>query len=104
MLYHVTFHTDHQALGFDDQRERVMTAELHRAVETRRAGRLLGFWSRADLGGVIFVVDAESHTAFMEEIRSLPIFPFLRTIDVVPVVAHAAFPEFGTEGQPDERS
>ncbi len=102
MLYHVTFHTDHQALGFGEQRSHISAAELERAVTAQQAGRLVGFWVRADLGGVIFVLDAESHQALMLELQSLPIFPFLRSIDVAPVVAHPRLPEFGVAGRPGD--
>lgn len=95
MLYHVTFHTDHQALGFGEQRSRISAAELERAVAAQQAGRLVGFWVRADLGGVIFVLDAESHQALMAELQSLPIFPFLKSIDVLPVINHPQLSEFG---------
>ena len=100
MIYHVTFHTDHQALGFDEQRRNVSTDELERAVQVREEGRLLGFWVRADCGGVVFILDAESHEALMLELRSLPMFPFLRGIDVMPVVTHPLFPEFGVGRNP----
>ncbi len=102
MLYHVTFHTDHQALGFDEQRSRVRADELQRAVAIQQEGRLMGFWARADLGGVVFVLDVESHEKLMLELQSLPIFPFLRSIDVMPVVAHPRFPAFGVGRKPGD--
>lgn len=95
MLYHVTFHTDHQALGFGEQRASVTEAELQRAAAAFDEGRILGFWVKADLGGVIFVVDSPSHGDLMAELSSLPIFPFLRSIDVMPVVPHPRLPTFG---------
>lgn len=100
MLYHVIFHTDHQALGFDEQRGRIIDAEVQRAVEVQQEGRLMGFWARADLGGAIFILDTESHEKLMLELRSLPIFPFLQSIDVMPVVTHPRFPEFGIGRKP----
>jgi len=100
MLYHIKFDTDNQALGFGEQRQAVAAAELERALAAQQAGRLLGFWVRADLGGVIFVLDADSHQALMAEIRSLPIFPFLRSIEVSPVVPHPQLPAYGA-AKPD---
>ena len=102
MLYHVTFQTDHQALGFGDNRGQVVAAEIERAVAVQQEGRMMGFWARADLGGVIFVVDAESHGSLMAELQGLPIFPFLRSIDVKPVVAHPQLPEFGIGRRPGQ--
>ena len=97
MLYHVTFETDHQALGFGEERARVAEAEVARAVDVWNEGRMLGFWIRADLGGVIFVVDAPSHETLMAELQSLPIFPYLRSIDVKPVAVHPRLPAFGVQ-------
>ena len=101
MLYHVTFHTDHQALGFDEQRSRVANDEIQRAIDVQKQGRLIGLWVRADLGGAIFILDAESHEQLMLELKSLPIFPFLRSIDVMPVVTHSRLPEFGVGQKPN---
>jgi muconolactone D-isomerase len=95
MLYLVNFHIDQQALGFGAQREAVVTAEGERALALRQAGRLVGFWARADLGGVICILDAESHEDLMQELRTLPLFPFFRSIDVTPLATHRWFPEFG---------
>ena len=102
MLYHVTFNTDHQALGFGDERARVVEAEVARAVGVQREGRMLGFWVRADLGGVIFVVDSPSHGDLMSELQSLPIFPYLRSIEITPVVPHPELPDFGVGRGPSE--
>ena len=101
MLYHVTLETDHQALGFGETREKISAAEVQRALEVQRQGRIMGFWLRGDLGGVIFVVDTESHESLMAELRSLPIFPYLRSIDVKPVAVHPAMPVFGTGRLPE---
>ena len=61
MLYHVKFHIDQQALGFDERRVAVRDAEAQRAREIREEGRLHGLWRRADGGGAIFVIE---HDAF----------------------------------------
>lgn len=104
MLYHVTFHTDHQALGFAEQRRRVIDDELQRASEVQQEGRLIGLWARADPGGAIFILDAESHEKLMLELQSLPIFPYLRSIDVIPLVTHPRFPEFGVGRGPADQA
>jgi muconolactone delta-isomerase len=101
MLYHVQFNIDHQALGFDARRNEVSAAEAERAVAIQAEGRLLGIWRRADLSGAIFVIDAESHEALRDELSSLPLFPFLRSIEVTPLVPHPRFPEFGQGRLPD---
>ena len=103
MLYHVTFDTDHQALGFGETRDQVIAEEIERAHDVQRQGRLMGFWARADLGGAIFVVDAPSHEALMAELRSLPLFGYLRSIHIQPVVVHPQLPEFGVGRRPGEQ-
>ena len=102
MLYHVAFHIDHQALGFDERRAQVSAAEGERAVQLLRAGRLIGLWRRADCGGAIFVIDAESHEALVTELSSLPLFPYLRSIDVTPLVPHPHAPEFAKGREAEE--
>jgi muconolactone D-isomerase len=87
MLYHVTFHTDRQALGSGETAQKVRTAEMERAAAAKQAGRLKGFWVRADGNGVVFVLDCESNEVLHAELSSLPIFPYLRSIEVMPIVA-----------------
>ncbi len=94
MLYHVTFHTDRQALGAGDVATKVRAAEMERAVLAQQAGRLVGLWRRGDGNGAIFIIDSESHEALLEELSSLPMFPYVRTIDVLPLIAYPQFPEF----------
>jgi muconolactone delta-isomerase len=97
MLYHVTFNMDRQALIAAGEKVReVRSAEIGRAAAARDAGRLIGFWERADANGVIFILDAESHADLSQELRSLPMFPYVRTIEVVPLIPYPDFPEFAT--------
>lgn len=93
MLYHVKFTIDHQSLGFGPERGEVAAAEGERAKAVFAEGRLKGLWRRADCGGAIFVIDAESHQALADEISSLPLFPYLRGIEVTPLISHPAVPE-----------
>ena len=95
MLYHVRFNIDHQALGFGPERMQVSQAEAERARVLKAAGRLLGLWRRADCGGAIFVIDADSHEALAAELSALPLFPYLRSIEVTPLVPHPVFAEHG---------
>ncbi len=98
MLYHVTLNIDHQALGFDGQRGRVSAAEAERAKEIQAEGRLIGVWRRADTGGAIFIVDCGSHEEFTELLMSLPLFPYLRSVEVTALLPHPAFPEYADAG------
>ncbi len=93
MLYLVKFDIDHQSLGFDEARDQISAAEGERAIAVKKEGRLMGLWRRADCGGAIFVLDASSHEALVEELSSLPLFPYLRNIDVTPLVPHPVYPE-----------
>ena len=100
MLYHVKFNLDQQALGFDERRAQVSAAEAERAKAVKADGRLFGLWRRADCGGAIFVIDADSHEALVAELSSLPLYPYLRSIEVTPLVPHPAFPECSTVRPP----
>ena len=87
MLYHVTFHTDRQALGTGETANKVRTADMECAAAATQAGRLEGFWRRAGGNGAILVLDCESNVALLEELSSLPLFPYLRNIEVIPLAA-----------------
>ena len=76
----------------------VLSAEVERATSLQQAGRLIGLWRLADGNGVIFVLDSESHEALHEELRTLPLFPYVRSIEVVPLIPYPGFSEFA-EGQ-----
>ena len=102
MLYQVTFDIDRQALGSAENAMKVRAAETERAVRAQREGKLVGLWLRADCGGVVFVLDVESHEALVEELRSLPVFPYVRSIGVVPLVAYPRFPEFAKGQKPSD--
>lgn len=94
MLYLVRVHIDQHALGTAERRAEIADAEARRAREVQAAGQLLGLWRRADATGAVFVVDVASSESLNVLIQNLPLFPYLRDVDVVPLVAHPAFPEF----------
>lgn len=94
MLYLIKFHVDHQALGFGPQRTEIAAAEARRAADVQAAGQLIGLWRRADTGGAVFVVDCASHEQLSELLSSLPLFPYVRSIEVTPLIPHPSFPEY----------
>ena len=95
MLYHVTLHMNRQALvAAGEEVAQVLSAEVERARSAQEAGRLIGLWRRADGNGVILILDSPSHEALHDELRTLPLFPFVRSIDVLPLLPYPGFPEF----------
>jgi muconolactone delta-isomerase len=95
MLYHVVLYMNRQALVAEGEAiAQVLSAEVQRARSAQEAGRLIGLWRRADGNGVILILDSESHEALHEELRTLPLFPFVRSIDVIPLLSYPGFPEF----------
>ena len=95
MLYHVTLHMNRQALVAAGEAVAGMpSAEVERAKSAREAGRLLGFWRRADGNGVILILDSESNEALHEELRTLPLFPFVRSIELLPLLPYPGFEAF----------
>ncbi|TRW16710.1 muconolactone Delta-isomerase [Glacieibacterium frigidum] len=91
MLYHVKIQIDQQALGFDAQREQIASADAAQALELKEAGALKALWRRADAGGSIFVVEAEDHQALASILQGMPIFEYLKNIEVTPIYAHPTF-------------
>jgi muconolactone delta-isomerase len=100
MLYQVTFDIERQALGFGEDATKVRAAETERAVKAQQEGKLIGLWRRADCGGVVFILDVESHEALVEELGSFTDFPYVRSIGVVLLVAYPRFPEFAKGQKP----
>ena len=100
MLYLVKLYVDQQAVGFGDKRIEIGAGDAAQARIWKTEGRLMGLWRRADCGGAIFVIDAESHEALGSDLQALPLFPYLRNIEVTPLLAHPVFPECS---EPKER-
>jgi muconolactone D-isomerase len=94
MLFHIKFHIDQQSLGFGELRTTVAAAEGERAVAARKDGRLKALWRRADGGGAIFVIDMPSNEELAAFLQSLPLYPYLRQIEVTPLVPHPSFLEY----------
>jgi muconolactone delta-isomerase len=94
MLYHVKFNIDHQSLGFGERRQQISAAEAERAAAVQAQGRLIGIWRCADLSGAMFIIDAESHERLAEEMATLPLFPYLQSITITPLIPHPRFPEY----------
>ena len=91
MLYHVTFSMDRQALAASGKTEMVRVAEMERATTARQEGRLLGLWRRADGDGVVFILNVASHETLLSELNTLPLFPYVRKVDVLPLVEYPGF-------------
>jgi muconolactone delta-isomerase len=95
MLYHVTFTIDRQAAGFAEREAELTAAQAKRVAEVHNEGRLLGVWRRADCGGSMGVIDSESHDTLVADLKSLPMFPYFRSIEVVPVIPYGSLPKMG---------
>ncbi|ATE63839.1 muconolactone Delta-isomerase [Rhizorhabdus dicambivorans] len=94
MLFHVTFHLDRQSPAFVERQAELVEAQNRQVAEVQKEGRLVGLWRRADWNGSIGVIDAASNEDLARYIASLPMFPFFRSIDVVPLTPYAGFEEF----------
>jgi muconolactone delta-isomerase len=99
MLYHVTFHMDRQSLAaLGGVAAKVVAAEVERVASAQKDGRLIGLWHLADGNGVIFILDAASHAAIYEELTTLPMFPHVKSITLLPLLPYPGFSEF-SEGK-----
>lgn len=90
MLYHAKLYVDNNARGLED----AVAAEHRHIDQFHKDGRVKGAWLRADGGGAVFVADCDDHQHFNELVRSLPLFPYFRQIEVTPLLPHPMFPEF----------
>lgn len=100
MLYLVMPHADRAAIATCPDIETYFAGEAARSHEVRREGRLLGLWRRADGNGSVFIVDAPSHEALSQDLQLLPMSRFWTHVEVIPIIAHPAHPDFGLPREP----
>jgi muconolactone delta-isomerase len=58
------------------------------------SGRLIGIWRKANAKGVVAIWNMPDHKAVIEQIRKMPLYPYMSDIEVVPMVEHPRYPQF----------
>lgn len=90
MLYHIDVDIDYAALG--DRRDEILRAEWAVTGDLIRRGIALGEWRKANGQGVIAVWDCASHVDLNALLRDLPLAPFFKRIDILPLIEHPLWP------------
>lgn len=92
MVYLIDVQIDYNLIG--DRVGELMPREWEQTAKMFDNGQLLGIWRKASAKGVIAVWNMPSHDAVNEQIRAMPLYPYMSRIEVVPLVAHPKYPQF----------
>jgi len=92
MVYLIDAKIDYNLLG--DKLESLLPLEWEQTAKMYEQGTLLGIWRKASAKGVIAVWNMPDHLAVNEQIRKMPLYPYMSDIEVVPLVAHPKYPQF----------
>jgi len=101
MIYLLDVKIDYNQLG--DQLDKILPSEWEQTQALFESGRLIGIWRKANAKGVIAIWDMPDHDAVQEQIRKMPLYPYMSEIEVMPLTAHPKYPGFcsGPVGQHD---
>jgi muconolactone delta-isomerase len=94
MIYLLDVDIDYGRLG--DQLQAILPEEWAQTQALVESGRMLGIWRKANAKGVIAIWDMPDHDAVNDQIRKMPLYPYMTRIDITPLVAHPRYPEFCT--------
>jgi muconolactone delta-isomerase len=90
MLYHIDVDIDYVSLG--SRRAEILQAEWRRTEDLIAAGIAVAEWRKANGQGVIAVWDCASHDELSRILASLPLTPYFRRVDVMPLTDHPLWP------------
>jgi muconolactone delta-isomerase len=92
MIYMLDVRIDYNQVG--DRLEAILPLEWEQTRALYESGRLLGIWRKANAKGVIAIWNMPSHEAVSEQIRKMPLYPYMSDIEIVPLIAHPKYPQF----------
>ncbi len=92
MIYMIDVKIDYNQLG--DKLEEILPNEWEQTSAMYESGRLIGIWRKANAKGVIAIWNMPDHDAVQEQIRKMPLYPYMSEIDVIPLTAHPKYPGF----------
>lgn len=92
MIYLLDVKIDYNLIG--DRLEELLPLEWAQTKALFDGGKLIGIWRKANAKGVIAIWNMPSHDAVIEQIRKMPLYPYMSEIEVVPLVAHPRYPQF----------
>lgn len=92
MIYMLDVKIDYNQVG--DKLQEILPHEWEQTKALFESGRLIGIWRKANAKGVVAIWNMADHDAVIEQIRKMPLYPFMSEIEVVPLVAHPKYPQF----------
>ncbi len=92
MLYLLDVEIDYSRLG--EKRDQILQEEWKLTQELYERGILLGAWRKANAGGVIEIWNCSSHEEVSNLIKSVPLYPYLTRVQLLPLLAHPGFLQF----------
>jgi muconolactone delta-isomerase len=92
MIYLIDAKIDYNLL--QGRLDELLPLEWQQTTKMFESGQLLGIWRKANAKGVIAIWNMASHEAVNEQIRAMPLYPYMSEIEVTPLVAHPKYPGF----------
>ena len=74
--------------------DKILPLEWEQTKAMAENGSLLGIWRKASAKGVIAIWNMESHEDVSEQIRKMPLYPYMSDIQIEPLIAHPKYPQF----------
>jgi muconolactone delta-isomerase len=74
--------------------DELLPKEWQQTSKMFESGQLLGIWRKASANGVIAIWNMADHEAVNAQIRAMPLYPYMSSIEVTPLVAHPKYPQF----------
>jgi muconolactone delta-isomerase len=92
VIYLIDAKIDYNLLG--ERLQELMPLEWEQTAKVYANGSLLGIWRKASAKGVVAIWNMPSHEALDEQIRAVPLYPYMSEIDATPLIAHPKYPQF----------
>lgn len=92
MVYLIDAKIDYNLIG--ERLQELLPLEWVQTKKMYDSGALLGIWRKASAKGVVAVWNLPDHLAVHEQIKAMPLYPYMSEIEVTPLVPHPRYPEF----------
>jgi len=92
MIYLLDVDIEYNQLG--DKLQEILPNEWEQTEALYESGRLIGIWRKANGKGVIAIWNMPDHDAVLDQIRKMPLYPYMSKIGLEPLVAHPKYPGF----------
>ena len=96
MIYMIEAKIDYNLIG--DRLQDLLAEEWKVSDALYASGKMLAIWRKANAKGVVAIWDMPDHEAVSNQIRAMPLYPYMSEVEVTPLVAHPRFPQFCKPG------